>query len=67
MGELREGEIVGYGHPDWGASSGRVLRTDGGAGREILVQDLHPVGAREWIDRRWLTQQDAVAGEVARA
>ena len=46
-GTIVPGTIVRYDHPDWGQCRGRVLRL---AGVRVLVEDLSPAGAREWVD-----------------
>ena len=48
------GDVVAYDCPTWGPSRGRVLAV---FGREVLVQDLAPDGAREYWPR----------GEIRRA
>lgn len=44
---LAVGDLVLWPGCPWGVAKGKVLRTDGEPGR-VLVQDLHPHGAREW-------------------
>jgi len=51
----KPGTIVHYTHPDWGPSRARVLYATEG---RVLVQDLSPDGAREWLDIRDITRRE---------
>ena len=58
---LEEGAEVEYEHESWGRCRGRVLRVEAWG---VLVQDLAPGGAREWVRRaQFVTGAGALEGD----
>lgn len=55
----REGQVVAYTHPAWGDCRGLVLVA---TPSRLLVQDLAPTGAREWVPLAWLNVEHRPQG-----